>query len=286
MDGPPLPPTSTSTSTSINDNENKTGNDPSTWHRPTSSLPQFPSSASQVSSPPQHLRNRSLNLSPHVSPSSPPPPDPIPEIETYVVHVPRDQVYWIPPPDNARIVERRRNSDPGRNNKSFCSKRCIWLFISVIVIGFIICAIALIVGFIFKPEPPVFNVKKLEKSRHFEIMLTSKNPTSTMWVTYKGLVSLTYKNKNLGQGNFPELSLAVSGSHTVNLKLDRSMNAAVLPPEVVSLVLTMGLDAGFGTGLVKRAKEVAVTCDIKVNGLLDAHKVEIVSESCESEFTK
>jgi len=107
-----------------------------------------------------------------------------------------------------------------------------------------------------------------------------------MWVTYKGLVSLTYKNKNLGQGNFPELSLAVSGSHTVNLKLDRSMNAAVLPPEVVSLVLTMGLDAGFGTGLVKRAKEVAVTCDIKVNGLLDAHKVEIVSESCESEFTK
>lgn len=96
-----------------------------------------------------------------------------------------------------------------------------------------------------------------------------------------------YKNKNLGQGNFPELSLAVSGSHTVNLKLEGSKNAAVLPPEVVSLVLTMGLNAGFGTGLVKRDKEVAVTCDIKVKGLVDdAQKVEIVSESCESEFTK
>ncbi|CAL9228523.1 unnamed protein product [Arabidopsis halleri] len=264
MEGPPLPPTSTSTD---NDNENKTGNAPPTWHRPTTSLPQLPSSGSQVSSPPQHLRNHSLNLSPHLSSSSPPPPpDPIPAIETYVVQVPKDQVYWTPPPDNARIVERRRNSELGRNNKRFCSKRCIWLFIS--------------------PEPPVFNVKKFEKSRHFEIMLTSKNPTSTMWVTYKGLVSLTYKNKNLGQGNFPELSLAVSGSHTVNLKLEGSKNAALLPPEVVSLVLTMGLNAGFGTGLVKRDKEVAVTCDIKVKGLLDAQKVEIVSESCESEFTK
>ncbi|CAE6152315.1 unnamed protein product [Arabidopsis arenosa] len=284
MEGPPLPPTSTG-----NDNENKTGNAPSTWHRPTTSLPQLPSPGPQVSSPPQHLRNHSLNLSPHLSSSSPPPPpppDPIPAIETYVVQVPRDQVYWTPPPDNARIVERRRNAEPGINNKRFCSKRCIWLFISVIVIGFIICAIALIVGFVFKPEPPVFNVKKFEKSRHFEIMLTSKNPTSTMWVTYKGLVSLTYKNKNLGQGNFPELSLAVSGSHTVNLKLEGSKNAALLPPEVVSLVLTMGLNAGFGTGLVKRDKEVAVTCDIKVKGLLDAQKVEIVSESCESEFIK
>ncbi|XP_010444899.1 PREDICTED: uncharacterized protein LOC104727497 [Camelina sativa] len=280
MEGPPLPPTSTT------DNENKTTNPPSTCHRPTGSLPQLPSSASQVSSPPQHFRNHSLNLSPHLSSSSPPPPDPIPEIETYVVQVPRDQVYWTPPPDNARIVERRRNSEPGKNNKRFCSKRCMWIFISVVVIGLIICAIAFIVGFVFKPEPPVFNVNKLEKSRHFEIMLTSKNPTSTMWVTYKGLVSLMYKNKNLGQGNFPELSLAVSGSHTVNLELEGSKNADVLPPEVVSLVLTMGLNAGFGTGLVKRDKEVAVTCYIKVKGLLDAKNVEIVSESCESEFIK
>ncbi|EOA18183.1 hypothetical protein CARUB_v10006662mg [Capsella rubella] len=214
MEEPRLPPTN---------NENNTTDPPSTCHRPTGSLPQLPSSPSQVSSPPQHLRNHSLNLSTHLSSSSPPPPDPIPEIETYVV----------------------------------------------------------------QPEPPVFNVNKLERSRHFEIMLTSKNPTSTMWVTYKGLVSLMYKNKNLGQGNFPELSLAVSGSHTVNLELEGSKNAAVLPPEVVSLVLTMGLNAGFGTGLVKRDKEVVVTCDIKVKGLLnDAHNVEIVSESCESQFTK
>ncbi|KAL1190323.1 NDR1/HIN1-like protein 13 [Cardamine amara subsp. amara] len=285
MERSTLPPTSTSTA---NDNENKHGDPPSTCHRPTSSLPQLPSPASQVSSPPNHFRNHSLNHFPHLSSSSsppPPPPDPIPEIETYVVQVPRDQVYWTPPPENAKILERRRNSEPTRKNKRFCSKRCKLFFIAAIVIGVLICLITLIVGFLFKPEPPVFNVKKLGKPHHFEILLTSKNPSSDMWVTYKGLVSLTYKNKNVGQGNFPELSLAVSGSHTINLELEGSKNAALLPPEVVSLVLTMELNAGFGTGLVKRAKEVAVTCDVKVKGLLDAHKVEIVSESCESEFT-
>ncbi|CAH2076018.1 unnamed protein product [Thlaspi arvense] len=288
MEGSRLPPTSTSTSNATATNNKENPGDPSsTWHRPTNSLPHLPSSASQVSSPPPHFRKHSLNLFPTLSSaSSPPPPDdPIPEIETYVVHVPRDQVYWTPPPENARIVERRLNSDPGKKKKRICSKRLMWLFIAVIVIGFIICAIALIVRFVFKPEPPVFDVKKLANSRHFEIMLTSKNPTSNMWVTYKGLVSLTYKNKNLCQGNFPELSQAVYGFDTVNLTLDGYKNAAALPPEAISLVLTMDLNAGYGTGLVKRNKKVAVTCDVMVKGLLDAKEVEIVSESCESEFT-
>lgn len=283
MEEPPLPPTSTSAT----DNKDKpTGDPPSTSHRPTNSLPHLPSSTSQVSSPPQHFRQHSLNFFPILPSSSSPPPDPIPEIETYVVQVPRDQVYWTPPPENAKIVERRMNSEPGKKNKRFCSRRLMWFFIALVVIGFIICAIALIIRFVFKPEPPVFDVKKLAKARHFEIMLTSKNPTSNMWVTYKGLVSLTYKNKNLGQGNFPELSQPVLGFNTVDLKLDSSKNVAVLPPEVVSLVLTMELNAGYGTGLVKRNKEVAVSCDVNVKGLVDSKEVEIVSETCESEFTK
>ncbi|CAA7020557.1 unnamed protein product [Microthlaspi erraticum] len=287
MEGPRQPPASTSTATA-NDNQNQPGETSSTWHRPTNSLPHVPSSdPSQVSSPPLHLRKHSLNLFPALSSCSPP-HDPTPEIETYVVQVPRDQVYWTPPPENATIAEQRRmNSEPGKKKKRLCSRKLVWFFIAVVVMGFIICGIALIVRFVvFKPKPPFIHVKKLWKSRHLEIMLTSKNTASNMWVTYKGLVSLTYKNKNLGQGDFPELSQAVNGFNTVSLKLDGSKNEDVLPPEAVSLLLTMELNANYGSGLLKRKRKVAVTCDVKVKGLLDVVEIEIVSENCESEFTK
>ena len=46
----------------------------------------------------------------------------------------------------------------------------------------------------------------------------------------------------------------------------------------------MELKADYEAGPVKKNKEVVVTCDVKVKGLLDAKKVEIVSENCESEF--
>lgn len=78
----------------------------------------------------------------------------------------------------------------------------------------------------------------------------------------------------------------MNGFNTVSLKLEESKNEAVLPPEAVSLVLTMELNAKYGSGLLKRIRKVAVTCDVKVKGLLDAVEVEIVSENCESEFTK
>ncbi|KFK30547.1 hypothetical protein AALP_AA7G276200 [Arabis alpina] len=259
MEEPRVPPTSTA-----NDNKDKpAGDPPSTSHRPTNSLPHIPTPTSQVSSPPPHFRQHSLNLFPSLS-SSPPPPDPTPEIDTYVVQVPRDQVHWTPPPENATIVER------------------------LVVIGVIMCAVALIIRSVYKPEPPAFDVKKFVKSQQYEIMLTSKNPTANMWVTFKGLVSLTYENQILGQGNFPEMSQPTRGFDAIDLKLDSSKNVdIVLPLDVVSLVLTMKLNAGYGTGLVKRTKEVVVSCDIKVNGLLDAEgDVEIVSESCESAFIK
>jgi len=103
-----------------------------------------------------------------------------------------------------------------------------------------------------------------------------------------GVVSLTYKNKSLGSGKFPGLSQAASGSDKVNVKLNGSTKNAVVQPrgskQPVVLMLNMELKAEYEAGPVKRNKEVVVTCDVKVKGLLDAKKVEIVSENCESEF--
>ncbi|CAN7063401.1 unnamed protein product [Brassica oleracea var. botrytis] len=283
MEGPRLPPSAT-----FHETDDDKPDDPlPTWHRPTSSLSALPSQ----DHPPHHWRNHSLNLSPILdTPSrSLPPPDSIPELETYVVQVPRDQIYWTPPPEHAKYVEKLRNN-PEKNKKNGCSKRLMWFFIILIAFGFILGAITLILHLVFNPALPVFAVEKLNlKPSSFEVTLRAENPTSNMGVSYvmkpNGVVWLTYKNKRLGRGKFPKMFQAASGSDKVNVKLDGSTKNAVMPPrgskQAVSLVLKMELKADYEAGPVKKNKEVVVTCDVKVKGLLDAKKVEIVSENCE-----
>lgn len=285
MEGPRLPPSATTHES----DDDKPDDPPSVWHRSTFSLPELPSQ----DPPPHHRRNHSLNLSPiPTTPfSSLPPPDSIPELETYVVQVPRDQVYWTPPPDHAKYVEKRRNN-PEKNKKNGCYKRLVCFFIILIVFGLILGAIILILHFAFNPALPVFEIEKFSVKSNFEVTLRAENPTSNMGVIYtmkkNGVVSLTYKNKSLGRGKFPRLSQAASESDKVNVKLDGSTKTAAMPPRgsklPVSLVLKIEVKAEYEAGPVKKNKEVAVTCDVKVKGLLDAKKVEIVSENCESEF--
>ncbi|KFK32835.1 hypothetical protein AALP_AA6G293300 [Arabis alpina] len=286
MEGPRLPPSATSHES----DDDKPDDPPSVWHRPTSSLPALPS----LDLPPHHWRNHSLNLSPvPTTPfSSLPPPDSIPELETYVVQVPRDQVYWTPPPEHAKFLEKRRNN-PEKNKKSGCSKRLMWFFIILVLFGLTLGALILILHFVFNPALPVFAVEKFSvKPSNFEVTLRADNPTSNMGVSYmmkkNGVVSLTYKDKSLGRGKFPRLSQVASGTDRIHVKLEGSTKNAAMPPRgsklPVSLVLKIELKADYEAGPVKRNKELVVTCDVKVKGLLDAKKVEIVSENCESEF--
>ncbi|CAN7096025.1 unnamed protein product [Brassica rapa subsp. narinosa] len=283
MEGPRLPPSATFHES----DDDKPDDPPPTWHRPTSSLSALPSQ----DPPSHHWRNHSLNLSPILDTPSRflPPQDSIPELETYVVQVPRDQIYWTPPPEHAKYVEKLRNN-PERNKKNGCSKRLMWFFIILIAFGSILGAITLILHLVFNPALPIFAVERLNvKTSSFEVTLRAENPTSNMGVSYvmkpNGVVSLTYKNKRLGRGKFPKMFQAASGSDKVNVKLDGSTKNAVMPPrgskQAVSLVLKMELKADYEAGPVKKNKEVVVTCDVKVKGLLDAKKVEIVSENCE-----
>ncbi|VVB07386.1 unnamed protein product [Arabis nemorensis] len=286
MEGPRLPPSAAAHES----DDDKPDDPPSVWHRPTSSLPSLPFQ----DPPPHHWRNHSLDFSsiPTTPLSSLAPPDSIPELETYVVQVPRDQVYWTPPPDHAKYVEKRRKN-PEKNKKSGCSKRLMWFLIILIAFGFILGAITLVLHFAFNPALPVFAIEKFSfVPSNFEVTLKAENPTSNMGVSYmmrkNGVVSLTYKDKSLGRGKFPRLSQVAMGSDKISLKLNGSTKNAAMPPSgsklPLSLVLKIELKAEYEAGPVKKNKEAAVTCDVKVKGLLDAKKVEIVSENCESEF--
>ncbi|XVF39496.1 hypothetical protein PTKIN_Ptkin01aG0039200 [Pterospermum kingtungense] len=61
---------------------------------------------------------------------------------TYVVQVPKDRIYRVPPPENALIAERHRNNQGSNcnNYRRCCSRRMCWflsLVILVMVLGFI-----------------------------------------------------------------------------------------------------------------------------------------------------
>ncbi|CDY66772.1 BnaCnng52290D [Brassica napus] len=221
MEGPRLPPSATFHES----DDDKSDDPPSAWHRPTSSLSALPSQ----DPPPHHWRNHSLNLSPILAtpPRSLPPPHSIPELETYVVQVPRDQVYWTPPPEHAKYVEERRNN-PEKNKRNGCSK--------------------------------LFAVKRLTvKPSNIEITLRAENPTSNM------------------RPGTREIPKDVPSGVWIR---QRQCKAQWVDQE--RRYATSGIKTTAGP--VKKNKEVVVTCDVKVKGLLDAKKVEIVSENCESEF--
>lgn len=59
---------------------------------------------------------------------------------TYVVQIPKDKIYRVPPPENALIAERHRNNRGNNNNnnsntnKRCCSRRLCWLLCFVVLV--------------------------------------------------------------------------------------------------------------------------------------------------------
>ncbi|KAJ6930476.1 NDR1/HIN1-like protein 13 [Populus alba x Populus x berolinensis] len=54
------------------------------------------------------------------------PNQPFFEPGTYVIQIPRDQIYRFPPPGNASVAQRQRNPHQ-KKHKSCCGRSCFWL---------------------------------------------------------------------------------------------------------------------------------------------------------------
>ncbi|PQM42818.1 hypothetical protein Pyn_34944 [Prunus yedoensis var. nudiflora] len=106
---------------------------------------------------------------PEFIPPQPPPPNPQQLIlsnsnsstanfrsGTYIVRVPKDQIYRVPPPEHATIVERHRN--PGVNKKC-CSYCCLGIIAFIIL--FIITLVAVILTMLAKSGDPKFSVERV-----------------------------------------------------------------------------------------------------------------------------
>ncbi|XP_054805026.1 NDR1/HIN1-like protein 13 [Prosopis cineraria] len=227
---------------------------------------------------------------------------------TYVVQVPKDQVYRVPPPKNTVIAAQHRKPT-NKKNPNTCY-RSSWFFISLailIVIALIITALY----FIFKPKLPQFFVTKFEVKKpptttttttskknaywvpHYLVSMRAENPNGRSGLSYAkdGGVSMYYNSIAVATGKFPGLDqepgdsspvkIELSGSkdRPLNADMRRSMNTTSKSHVAISFELEMKLEVKGRIGGIKIYRmNPTVNCKIKMSSLRDDARV--LSQEC------
>ncbi|KAK7351174.1 hypothetical protein VNO77_10428 [Canavalia gladiata] len=244
-----------------------------------------------VQSPPQDpsIQNHSskaLQLSPNLDPG------------TYVVRVPKDQVYRVPPPENAEIAELHRSTPQKNTKRTRCW--CVTCFIVVIIVILII--IGGILGGLFsvvlKPKDPRFsiqhfNVLKGTPKPKYNITLQAHNPNSKVGIWYKegGHVSLSLRPKEIASGSYPSFHQTPHDSTPFGVTLKASK--AGFPKEVeesitnhkhkvhVAFSLTIHVPARMKMGLLRSGTmQFDVTCQVTLDSLAKTPRV--LSQQCQT----
>ncbi|XP_059461671.1 NDR1/HIN1-like protein 13 [Corylus avellana] len=212
---------------------------------------------------------------------------------TYVVQVPKNQIYRVPPPENALIAERHRN--PARNNDennnnnnrrcgccSLCSCVSSLLIVLLIVLGLIAGIVSVLLG----PKDPTFYVERVvfkanSRSPEYDITLRVKNPNKFAGILYKkgGVASLSFRQREIGRGNYPTFFQDHKNSTVFGIVF-RGSNEIMLPMEIersvknrkakleVSFSLKMDVMARMRIGILKSGSmKFAVACDLTVDTL-------------------
>ncbi|XP_021817295.1 NDR1/HIN1-like protein 13 [Prunus avium] len=249
---------------------------------------------------------------PEFIPPQPPPPNPQKLIlsnsnsstatfrsGTYIVRVPKDQIYRMPPPEHATIVERHRGS--GVNKKS-CSYCCLGIIAFIIL--FIITLVAVILTMLAKSGDPKFSVERVVVKGKlgrpdYNVTLEARNPNSRVAIVYKdgGGASLYFKQKKIANGKYPslyqgsgkskEVALVLHGSNMklpkeIEKSLESSHSSTYKKGHRVSLSLNMDIPARMRIGtLNSRSRKFHVTCDITVDTLAKGTKV--LKQECQTE---
>lgn len=237
-----------------------------------------------------------------------------PSHETYVIQIPKNQVYRVPPPENALIAERfRKGPETNKAKKPRLSRR---LLISIVVlIVFIIIAITMLILYlVLSPKGPKFSVIKVVvviknskssttiKNKHprpsYEISLVGKNPNTRIGFDYETSeeVSLLFGGKEIANGKFPAFHQERDNSTKLKLVLTNSNNAG-LPHEMektmnetkskgpVSLALEMDVKMKMEFWIIKTwTINFKTNCDFKVSTLGPDSRV--VSQKCHCKFKR
>ncbi|KAL0283167.1 UNVERIFIED_CONTAM: NDR1/HIN1-like protein 13 [Sesamum angustifolium] len=197
---------------------------------------------------------------PHPSPSSA-----AASLATYVVQIPRDQIYRVPPPEHARIVEDHKRNTSSKKAGGRSTVCCI--FIPIVVVSVIITAAVYGLRYtLYDAKSPKFAVsgiqaKNLEgtgrRPPRYDVTLLANNPNTRMSISYlqggkEGTLAL--KNQQIGKGGIQPMVKQESGTSAVDVHVISSW-------------------------VRNERKDLNVTCEFKVRNSLTG-KAKIASQEC------
>ncbi|OMP04111.1 hypothetical protein COLO4_09942 [Corchorus olitorius] len=262
--------------------------------------PQSQSLRPEPTSPTNSDNNNNLSLQLALPPAHRP-------LETYVIQVPKDQIYRVPPPEHALIVENHRKAAAkpaagGKKRKRPCLMILIWIVIVLVVIGAIIGISLAVVYHHFTPKAPIFSLSSLhvkqfrDRPARFDVTLEAKNPNEKMGITYGSVsdedVRLIFWTKTIGTGQIARLHQNSGVSEVVHVTLNGPEDVPV-PPNVqksmndkkpehqMSLELKLNSPLKLNVWKLQMWKrEMDVVCKFRVNTLGVGTK--IMSQDCKT----
>ncbi|KAK7318591.1 hypothetical protein RJT34_03294 [Clitoria ternatea] len=232
------------------------------------------------------------------------PPPGRPNHDFYIVQFPKDQVYRVPPSENALIVEKYRDSKSREKRRGGCCSCCCLCPRFMLTILLIIVSIIAVVGiafavlyFVFNPVGPTFAVSDVvvvkngaNKKPGYEVSLKAKNPNGRLGVDYKnGAVWMLYGATEIATGKFP--ALREDKDETREVKVELSGSSGPLPKAMadekpnshVDLKLLMKLVVRFASvGVETWDMRANVMCVLKVRGV--GNNTGLLSQDCITTF--
>ncbi|MBA0717603.1 hypothetical protein Golax_005404 [Gossypium laxum] len=248
----------------------------------------------------QHLNLKHKSNDDGVSPQLPLPPPPGHPLSSFVVQVPKNQIYRVPPPENAQIQEKYRMAAKKRKRKLPCLNYFICFLLVLLVIGLIIGTAILVVYFCFSPKGPVFSISSLVVKQQkgspptYNVKLKIKNPNEKMGITYTSEeddLKLTYWKKTLGWGEFPSLEQKKGNSNEVNIKvngvkdkpLPQNVKKSMSGKRPISLAMNIETPLVFNVWILKMwRRNIEVKCKFRVSTMGEGTK--IVSQVCNTKL--
>ncbi|GFY85820.1 hypothetical protein Acr_04g0005580 [Actinidia rufa] len=220
---------------------------------------------------------------------------------TYIVQVPKDQIYRFPPPEHAVLAERHRHL---LQQKRPCCSCCLCIFISVIIIALVLGLIGGIGVLVFlQHKSPKFQIVNFlvnnplpnhnQKHPEYDIALKAENPCQRVRILYDegGDASLFFKQQEIATGKYPTFDQAPQNS-TVFKMIFRG-SKITLPKEMeksikstnqkvhISLSISMGVPIRLKMGALKTgSKKASVSCNLTVDTL--AKHTRILSQECQT----
>lgn len=253
---------------------------------------------STTGSPPRTMTSSSAEV--HLKPSQPAPEKPVPPPGTYVIQVPKDQIYRYPPPENSHRFEKFSKKKPRRS----CCCRCLCWTVGLLLVLLVLAGVAAgVLYLVFRPEAPDYTVDDLgirgvnltsssPISPRIDVTVRAQNPNDKIGIYYEkgSSVNVFYNGVNLCNGVLPafyqpsnNLTVFKTALRGSDIVLSNGVHSALVTEQRngrVPLRLNMEAPVKIKIGAVKTwTLKFKVKCDLTVDKLTAESK--IVSKDCD-----